>query len=70
MAVDTGAYLTLIDPDTAKFREYSEADSIGKMKVSSPIGEEHGCKVRVKKSIIRLQALVELICARDLFQHL
>ena len=28
------------------------------------------CKVRVKKSIIRLQALVELICARDLFQHL
>lgn len=28
------------------------------------------CKVRVKKSVIRLQALVELICARDLFQRL
>lgn len=27
------------------------------------------CKVRVKKSIIRLQALVELICARDLFHR-
>jgi biopolymer transport protein ExbB/TolQ len=27
------------------------------------------CKVRVKKSIIRLQALAELICARDLFHR-
>ena len=49
MIIDTGAYLTLISPAVAKLLNYSEYDRVGKIKVSSPIGEEKGYRIKLKR---------------------
>ena len=49
MVVDTGACITLIDPKVADALLYSEKESLGKFKVTSPIGVEKGYRIKVKR---------------------